>query len=113
MNKYACQSNINLTKLHNGICYPHEQKQLREGKYLYKEEIYLKKFILACKTLICLNGKSCMFENGIEVCRCLFNCSSEKHQVKKKTISSSFLFVSKNIFLFLLLADMCIEWYPI
>jgi len=32
MHKYACQSNINLTKLHDGICYLHEQHQLREGK---------------------------------------------------------------------------------
>jgi len=31
MHKYACQSNINLTKLHDGICYPHEQQKLREG----------------------------------------------------------------------------------
>ena len=37
--------------------------------------------LLACKTFICLNGKTCMIENGTEVCRCLFNCSSEKNQV--------------------------------
>jgi len=34
MHKYSCQSNINLTKLHDGICYRHEQNQLREGIYL-------------------------------------------------------------------------------
>jgi hypothetical protein len=26
-----------------------------------------------------------MIENGIGVCRCLFNCSSEKNQVKEKS----------------------------
>jgi hypothetical protein len=31
MYKYACQSNINLTKLHDGICNRHEQHELREG----------------------------------------------------------------------------------
>jgi len=31
MHKYACQSNINLTKLHDGICSLHEQQRLREG----------------------------------------------------------------------------------
>ncbi|CAF4879182.1 unnamed protein product [Rotaria sp. Silwood1] len=65
MYKYACQSNINLTKLHDGICTLDEQQQLRE----------------VCKTFICLNGKTCMMENGIGVCRCLFNCPSEKNQI--------------------------------
>ncbi|CAF0927203.1 unnamed protein product [Rotaria sordida] len=64
MFKYACQSNINLIKLHDGTCTLDEQEQLRE----------------ACKKFICLNGKTCMIENGIGVCRCLFNCSSEKNQ---------------------------------
>jgi hypothetical protein len=31
MQKYACQSNINLTKLHDRTCYSHEQQHLREG----------------------------------------------------------------------------------
>jgi hypothetical protein len=31
MQKYACQSNINLTKLHDRTCYLHEQQHLREG----------------------------------------------------------------------------------
>jgi hypothetical protein len=31
MYKYACQSNLNLTKLHDGICSRHEQQRLREG----------------------------------------------------------------------------------
>ncbi|CAF2581690.1 unnamed protein product [Rotaria sp. Silwood2] len=65
MHKYACQSNVNLTKLHDETCTSDEQQQLRE----------------ACKTFICLNGKTCMIENGIGVCRCLFNCSSDKNQI--------------------------------
>ncbi len=32
MNKYACQSNINLTKLHDGMCTIHEQHRLRESE---------------------------------------------------------------------------------
>jgi len=48
-----------------------------------KKKKYLNIFILACKTLICLNGKTCMIENGMEVCQCLFICSAEKNQVKK------------------------------
>ncbi len=40
-------------------------------------------FISGCKTFICLNGKTCMIENGVQVCRCLFNCSSEKNQVRE------------------------------
>ena len=31
MQKYACQSNVNLTKLHDGTCSPEEQQRLREG----------------------------------------------------------------------------------
>ncbi|CAF1289873.1 unnamed protein product [Adineta steineri] len=65
MHKYACQSNINLTKLHDRICYPDEEQQLRR----------------ACETINCFNGKTCMLENGMGVCRCLFNCSSEKNQI--------------------------------
>jgi hypothetical protein len=45
--------------------------------------------------LICLNGKTCMIENGMEVCRCLFNCSSEKNQVKKIFFFGKFSFCLK------------------
>ncbi|CAF3750071.1 unnamed protein product [Adineta steineri] len=65
MNKYACQSNIPITKLHDGPCDSREQQQQFE----------------ACKALACLNGKTCMIEDGIGVCRCLFNCSSEENKV--------------------------------
>jgi coxsackievirus/adenovirus receptor len=34
MNKYACQSNIRLTKLHDGSCDFHEQQQQLEGNRL-------------------------------------------------------------------------------
>jgi hypothetical protein len=40
--------------------------------------------ISVCKTVICLNDKTCMMENGVQVCRCLFNCSSERKQVREK-----------------------------
>ncbi|CAF3381609.1 unnamed protein product [Rotaria socialis] len=65
MNKYACQSNIHLTKLHDGSCDFHEQRQQSE----------------ACKALICFHGKTCMIEDGIGVCRCIFNCSSEENKI--------------------------------
>ncbi|CAF3324637.1 unnamed protein product [Rotaria sp. Silwood1] len=65
MNKYACQSNIHLTKLYDGPCDVSEQHQQSE----------------ACKALICFNGKTCMIEDGIGVCRCLFNCSSEENKI--------------------------------
>ncbi|CAF1014592.1 unnamed protein product [Adineta ricciae] len=65
MQKYACQSHVNLTKLHDKRCYSNEEQQLRK----------------ACKTLTCSNGKLCMLENGLGVCRCLFNCSSEKNPI--------------------------------
>ncbi|CAF4139116.1 unnamed protein product [Rotaria magnacalcarata] len=65
MNKYACQSNIHLTKLHDGSCDFHEQRQQHE----------------ACKALICFHGKTCMIEDGIGVCRCIFNCSSEENKI--------------------------------
>ncbi|CAF4244959.1 unnamed protein product [Rotaria sp. Silwood2] len=65
MNKYACQSNIHLTKLYDGPCDFSEQHQQSE----------------ACKALICFNGKTCMIEDGIGVCRCLFNCSSEENKI--------------------------------
>lgn len=39
----------------------------------------------ACKPLMCFNGKTCMIENGIGVCRCLFNCSSQENTVKRYT----------------------------
>lgn len=35
MQKYACQSNINLTKLHDGTCTSHEQEKLRDGKLFH------------------------------------------------------------------------------
>ncbi|CAF0752008.1 unnamed protein product [Adineta ricciae] len=65
MHKYACQSNIHLSKLHVGSCDLLEQQRLVE----------------ACKPLMCFNGKTCMIENGIGVCRCLFNCSSQENTV--------------------------------
>ncbi|CAF4806849.1 unnamed protein product [Rotaria sp. Silwood1] len=65
MNKYACQSNIHLTKLYDGPCDVSEQHQQSE----------------ACKALICFNGKTCMIEDGIGVCRCLFNCSLEENKI--------------------------------
>ncbi len=37
MQKYACQSNINLTKLHDGICSPSEQQKLREGNHSFSK----------------------------------------------------------------------------
>ncbi len=37
MSKYACQSNIRLTKLHDGPCDFHEQQQQSEGN---RREIY-------------------------------------------------------------------------
>jgi len=54
-------------------------------------------WVLACKALICFNGKTCMIEDGIGVCRCLFNCSSEDNQVKKENFV--FIFFSKFSFL--------------
>jgi len=60
MNKHACQSKIHLSKLHEGQCDFYEQQRKIE----------------VCKTLACFNGKTCMIEDGIGVCRCLFNCSS-------------------------------------
>ena len=36
MNKYACQSNILLTKLHDGPCDFLEQQQQLEGNRIYK-----------------------------------------------------------------------------
>jgi len=36
MTKYACQSNIRLTKLHDGPCDFHEQHQQLEGNRIYK-----------------------------------------------------------------------------
>ncbi|CAF1530523.1 unnamed protein product, partial [Rotaria sordida] len=65
MNKYACQSNIHLTKLYDGPCNFSEQHQQTE----------------ACKALSCLNGKTCIVEDGIGVCRCLFNCPSEENKI--------------------------------
>lgn len=89
MSKYACQSKINLTKLHDGLCYPHEQERLRQGCFLYLKIYFFKKmFYLACQTYICLNGKTCMIENEREVCRCLFNCSSEENKVKIRSRKS-------------------------
>jgi len=38
MNKYACQLNIRLTKLHDGPCDVHEQQQKMEGRF--SEEIF-------------------------------------------------------------------------
>jgi hypothetical protein len=51
--------------------------------------------ISVCKTVICLNGKICMMENGVQVCRCLFNCSSERKQVRVK-----YFFLERSFFLF-------------
>jgi len=36
MTKYACQSNIRLTKLHDGPCDFYEQQQQLEGNRIYK-----------------------------------------------------------------------------
>jgi len=36
MNKYACQSNIHLTKLHDGSCDFYEQEQQSKGNRIYK-----------------------------------------------------------------------------
>ena len=36
MTKYACQSNISLTKLHDGLCDIYEQQQKSEGNRISK-----------------------------------------------------------------------------
>jgi hypothetical protein len=69
-----------------------------------KKKKILNIFIVACKTLICLNGKTCMIENGMEVCQCLFICSAEKNQVKKFFEKK---FKKKLFFLF---EDLCVKW---
>lgn len=33
MQKYACQSHVNLTKLHDKKCYSNEEQQLKKGKW--------------------------------------------------------------------------------
>lgn len=65
--------------------------------------------ILVCKKFICLNGMTCMMENGVQVCRCLFNCSSEINQVR---ILKGKLFEKKfSIRRYVHQMESCIEIY--
>ncbi len=52
---------------------------------------------------MCFNGKTCMIEDGIGVCRCLFNCSTEQNKVSK-TKEHSF----QNLSYY---EGMWIKWY--
>jgi hypothetical protein len=80
INRQSCLSTISFLFL--SCCPSHERQVLPDDLRL--SEIFLL-FVLVCKALVCSNDKTCMIEDGLGVCRCLFNCSSEENKVKEQT----------------------------
>lgn len=76
---------------------PDDPRKKRDVQY-FRFSLF---FVLVCKSLICLNRKTCMIEDGIGVCRCLFNCTSDQNLVRilcQSLIISCFDFMSHSRF---------------